>query len=235
LGSRTSSSHSHGNLGDVAGLAAAVPVVHLGQQPQRLGALDQPHTAAALAWRVEGSPPRVQLVLDVVAGGAVAEAAVDARLGGIQQADRLAAGLGVLEVPPHERAEDAAAAVGRQHRDEPQPGRRHPGESRQGQLQRERAGGGDDLVAVEGGQGTVVLDVRGQVGVLAVVVAQAVGDGHGAAEPLPPRRVDRSDLEVHAPVLRPRPSRRSHIPGLLLIRGPGHARPHSCGHSPDNP
>jgi hypothetical protein len=108
-----------GEPGDIAGLAAAVPVVHLRQQPQRLVALDQPHTAAIFPWCVEGGPPRVRLVLHVLAGGAVAKAAVDARLGGIQQAGQLAAGRCVVQVPLHERAEDATAAVDRQHRDKP--------------------------------------------------------------------------------------------------------------------
>jgi hypothetical protein len=111
LGSRTISSYSRGEPGDVAGLAA-VPVVHRGWQPQRLIALPSRTRPLSCPGAWKAAPPGIQLVLDVMAGGAVAEAAVDARLGGVPQADRLAAGLGIVEVRLHERAEYAAAAVG---------------------------------------------------------------------------------------------------------------------------
>ena len=63
---------------------------------------------------------------------AVAEPAVDARLGGVQRGEHLAAGGDVVELGPHQRGEQAAAGVVGTHPDLGDGGRVEHGAARHG-------------------------------------------------------------------------------------------------------
>src|SRR6266508_2019546 len=185
---------------DLPRLAVVVALVEGGQDLGRLLRLEHAQAAGAgCDAGQERAVAGVDLVVGEQGGHAVAEAAVDDRLGGAERRHRLAARLDVLEMAQDHRAQDAPAAMGRQHRDGGQATHRDAGASRQGQLQRVGAAGADDAVAVEGRHAPLELEAALVVGELLVAGGLAEDDPHDPGELGPLLGRDRPDLDVHTP------------------------------------
>ena len=126
---------------------------------------------------------------------AEAESRVDPAFGGREHRDRLRPAHRVVEQPVHHRAQDPAAAVGREHRDRAHARRGRERTTRQCELHRVAPAGRDDPVAVEGGDRPIDVD-RAH---LAVRVLRRLAErGEVGRDELGELvRSDRAHLQVH--------------------------------------
>ena len=159
---------------EVSRAGGSKPLVDRREQLEGLVRGDQPHRAArpGIVPQREGGSVRVELRPED--GHPVPEAAVDQRLGGVKDRERLAAGVDVVELSEHELPQDPAPPVARENPD-PAHARRLSGAPGSRQLERIRPGHADRATVVPGGEHPVAghhLAVT-----LDVVVLQLLAEG----------------------------------------------------------
>src|SRR6266540_1434370 len=149
--------------GELARLGAADPVVERTHDRGALIDVQQPQPAGGASWAQDRGSVGLDLHLGSHGGHAVAETAIDGRFGRHQHRDDLAPLLDVLEVPGHDRPQDAPSPIGRQHGDRRQAADRDRGQAGQGQLHGVRPARPHDPVAVERGDAAVVVEAGAEV------------------------------------------------------------------------
>ena len=181
------------------GRSGRTRLVHGRQQALRLVELDEPDRAGRAVRSSEGAAIAQEVHPHPQAAEAVAEALVDAALGGPQDRDRLAALMDAVELEPHHPAQDSLAPMGRLDADDRDAGGgQHAAGDRQ--LEAEDAGRPDDPLAVVGGDRPIGLE--GQLPVREVLLAWQLAEGELAGlEEVPRVAAEGADVDLHAPIM----------------------------------
>jgi hypothetical protein len=126
-----------------AGRLAPDRVPHAREELERLGRVDEAHPPLALERAGEPGVLTGDRDLGALRRHPVPEPAVDRVLGGPEQRERLTAHAEVVELRTHHRTEDTASAMRRERADDRDAAGRDD-RTRDGELERERAGAADD-------------------------------------------------------------------------------------------